>query len=379
MYWSGDDGQHWNSLQRNLPVTSVRDIDVHGDDLVVATHGRSFWILDDIAPLRQQAAARQAKESFLYAPSPAVRVDNDAFLGTPLPPEEPQAKNPPDGAILDYVLAHDAQKVQLRIYDASHKLLRQFSSGETPKGWPSTLPIAERWFPVPQVLARSKGEHRFVWDLAAGSSGLSTGDDDEDDAGAPPGPRVVPGVYTVELIVDGKTEVQPLTITMDPRGTSTTENLNAQFALGQRVYTDAQRTRRAMAEIQSVSSELTKLQGSGPREPEVQAELAKAQRRLREVTAGIESGDTGSAMGLSATSSGLGAVLRVIESGHRAVPASSVEAYDTLKGAADRRTAEWAEFKTKELPALNQRLQHAGQKPIQVGAIEEAVSFAMTR
>ena len=232
---------------------------------------------------------------------------------------------------------------------------------------------------MPQVLARSKGEHRFVWDLAAGSSGLSTGDDDEDDAGAPPGPRVVPGVYTVELIVDGKTEVQPLTITMDPRGTSTTENLNAQFALGQRVYTDAQRTRRAMAEIQSVSSELTKLQGSGPREPEVQAELAKAQRRLHEVTAGIESGDTGSAMGLSATSSGLGAVLRVIESGHRAVPASSVEAYDTLKGAADRRTAEWAEFKTKELPALNQRLQHAGQKPIQVGAIEEAVSFAMTR
>ena len=150
MYTSADEGAHWRSLQRNLPVTSVRDIDVHGDDLVIATHGRGFWILDSIALLRQGTEAGRAKGAYLYAPSTAMRVDNDSFLGTPLPPEEPQAKNPPDGAVIDYVLKAPAEKVQLRLYDAKRTLLRRYSSGEVAKGWPSTLPIAERWFPAPQ-------------------------------------------------------------------------------------------------------------------------------------------------------------------------------------------------------------------------------------
>ena len=104
IYVSFDDGDHWQPLQLNLPVTSVRDITIHGDDLVIATYGRSFWILDDITPLRQMSAQAPAASARLYKPATAVRVDNDVFLGTPLPPEEPTAKNPPDGAIIDYYL-----------------------------------------------------------------------------------------------------------------------------------------------------------------------------------------------------------------------------------------------------------------------------------
>ncbi len=379
MYWSLDEGSHWSSLQRNLPVTSVRDIDVHGDDLVIATHGRSFWILDDIAPLRQRAEAERAKAAFLYAPAAAVRVDNDSFLGTPLPPEEPQAKNPPDGAIIDYLLKAPAQNVHMRIYDSEHKLLRQFSSGETPKGWPSTLPIAERWFPALQILAKSEGEHRFVWDLAAGGSGMATGDDDEDDAGAPPGPRVPPGVYTVELTVDGKTLQQSLAISMDPRDGASTSDLKAQFHLGQDVYTDAQRSRKALAEIQSVTSELKKLQGSGTQKAEVIGAISSALARVGEITAGQRGPGRQDSLGLTASSSGLGAVLRVVESGHRQAPASSLEAHALLKKATDDSVAEWTEFKARDLRRLNERLQHSGEQPVQVGAIEEAVSFVMTR
>ncbi len=110
VYVSFDDGNHWQSLQLNLPASSVRDLNIHGDDLVIATHGRSFWILDDITPLRHADAAVQAANAWLYKPEIAVRVDNDLFLGTPLPPEEPTAKNPPDGAILDYYLKSPARQ-----------------------------------------------------------------------------------------------------------------------------------------------------------------------------------------------------------------------------------------------------------------------------
>ncbi len=379
VYWSAKEGMEWRSLQRNLPATSVRDIDVHGDDLVIATHGRSFWILDDIGPLRQRAEAERARTAFLYAPSTAVRVDNDSFLGTPLPPEEPQAKNPPQGAVIDYVLRSSAKMVRLRILDSEHRLVRQFSSGETPKGWPSTLPIAERWFPAPKVLERSAGEHRFVWDLAAGGSALDTGDDDEDDAGAPPGPRVPPGVYTVEVVVDGESFRQNLTVTMDPRDGASKSDLEAQFHLGQQVYTDALRSRKALAEIQSVTSELKHLQAPAAGGSDVRPDVEKALAQITEVAEGGASPGDERRLGLSAASSGLGAVLRVVESGHRSTPSSSVEAYALVKQATDQRVEGWTKFKARELRQLNEKLKHAGRQPVSVGAIEEAVDFVMTR
>ena len=118
---SWDDGDHWQSLQLNLPVTGVRDLTIHGDDLVIATFGRAFWILDDITPLRQALQARTAGGPWLYRPATAVRIDNDSFTGTPPPPEEPTAENPPSGAMIDYFLSSPASSVRLEIFDAQRK------------------------------------------------------------------------------------------------------------------------------------------------------------------------------------------------------------------------------------------------------------------
>jgi photosystem II stability/assembly factor-like uncharacterized protein len=128
VYVSWDDGDHWQSLQLNLPVSSVRDLTIHGDDLVIATHGRSFWILDNIAPLRQALEARKDGGPWLYRPATAVRVDNDFFTGTPLPPEEPTAQNPPNGAVIDYFLPSAASAIRLEVFDAQQNLIRKFSS-----------------------------------------------------------------------------------------------------------------------------------------------------------------------------------------------------------------------------------------------------------
>ena len=134
VYVSFDDGEHWQSLQLNLPVSSVRDLAIHGDDLVVATHGRSFWILDDITPLRQALEAGKAKGRGFIIPAAAFRIDNDSFPGTPLPPEEPTAENPPNGAVIDYFLKSAASNVKLEIFDAQQKLVRKFSSEDQRSG-----------------------------------------------------------------------------------------------------------------------------------------------------------------------------------------------------------------------------------------------------
>ncbi|HET7348574.1 MAG TPA: hypothetical protein VFJ10_14655, partial [Acidobacteriaceae bacterium] len=236
IYASFDAGGHWQPLQLNLPVSSVRDINIHGDDLIVATHGRSFWVLDDITPLRQAARVGGA-HAYLYAPETAVRVDNDNFLGTPLPPEEPQAENPANGAILDYYLADPASNVTLQIVDAQGRVIRHYSSAEKHPAARPLLPIAERWFPKPPVLATSAGEHRFVWDLSAGGSSAGLGDEEANDASGPPaGPRVPPGTYTVRLNVDGTTVERPLRVTMDPRSAATQDVLAAQYAMAQQIY-----------------------------------------------------------------------------------------------------------------------------------------------
>ncbi len=192
VYVSFDDGDHWQRLQLNLPATSVRDITIHGDDLAIATYGRSFWILDDITLLRQvnpQAAAGAQ----LYKPATAIRVDNDVFLGSPLPPEEPVARNPPDGAIVDYYLPAAAKSVTLEIFDSSGKLMRRYVGGAMKEQPHPPMAIAERWLPKPVVLEKTAGAHRFIWDLRWGTSGPNPETEDEEGFGAPRGPRATAG------------------------------------------------------------------------------------------------------------------------------------------------------------------------------------------
>ena len=273
VYVSFDDGDHWQSLQLNLPVTGVRDLTIHGDDLVIATYGRSFWILDNITPLRQVQTldASRAKVPWLYRPATAVRVDNDSFSGTPLPPEEPAAENPPNGAMIDYFLPSPPHTVLLEVFDAEQNLVRRFSSEarSSEEHVPSKylpLPVAERWLTKPESLEKTPGMHRFVWNLTWGSSGGPT-DDEDADYHRPSGPKVVPGIYRVRLTVDGQTQSQPLTVVMDPRSPATPETLAQQLRLGQQIFAETTEPRRALAEIVSFQKQLADIQKKLEQEP----------------------------------------------------------------------------------------------------------------
>jgi photosystem II stability/assembly factor-like uncharacterized protein len=380
IYVSFDAGDRWQSLQHNLPVTSVRDMTIHGSDLVVATHGRSFWILDDIAPLRQTAWVNATKP-YLYAPPTAVRVDNDDFLGTPLPPEEPQANNPPDGAIVDYYLGGNTGRISLQILDEKGRVLRHFSSTDKHTIRRPLLPIAERWFPAPQTLEASSGEHRFIWDLSAGGSGTDVDGEDIDAASMPPGPRVPPGTYTLRLSVDGTSMERPVHVTMDSRSATTTEVLDQQFALAESIYLETRTSRKAMAELESVESQLNELQSRNNNPADLQRELRSALAQLQAIKNGEEadSNPPGKQIGLADANTGLGVALRVVESGDRPAPAQAIVIFAQMKSAAHRQIAAWRHFKGSELANVNAALQRAHQAPLQIAAIEEQVHYAMTR
>ncbi|MGB7546530.1 MAG: hypothetical protein WBM14_02165 [Terracidiphilus sp.] len=382
IYVSFNAGDNWQPMNLNLPVTSMRDMTLNGSDLVVATHGRSFWVLDDIAPLRQAVAAQRA-QAWLYAPPPAVRVDNDSFVGSPMPPEEPQANNPPNGAIVDYYLHGDATKVTLQILDAEGRVLRHFSSKDKTDIKRPLLPIAERWFPKPQVLGTSEGEHRFLWNLAAGGSGTGMEDDDDDAAAVPTGPRLPPGNYTLRLTVDGVAMDRPLRVTMDPRVSATAQVLDQQFTLADSIYVQMLSSRKAMAELESVESQLKKLDTNGESNP---PDLAQA---IHSALAGLQKikggGDRDreekdkAVPGLAEANAGLGVALRMVESGHRAAPAQALAIFDEMSKASRAQIAAWQRFKAAELGDVNAALLRASRKPLQIAAIEEQVHYAMTR
>ena len=245
VYVSFNDGDLWQPLRFNLPATSVRDIVIHGDDLVAATHGRGFWILDDITPLRQAASAEAAAVAYLYAPRVAFRVRRDQNTDTPLPPEEPAAKNPPDGAVIDFWLK-DAPRgsVTLEFLSPSGAVLRRFSSTDaispTPAELAKQMTVPLFWARIPKPLPAQTGTHRFVWDLH-----MAPPDSIEHDfpisaipgdtPRQPQGPLVVPGSYTVRLTVNGRSYERPLTIEMDPRLRVSASALEAEFTLASRL------------------------------------------------------------------------------------------------------------------------------------------------
>jgi photosystem II stability/assembly factor-like uncharacterized protein len=360
VYVSFDDGDHWQSLQLNLPVTSVRDLTIHGDDLVIATHGRSFWILDNITPLRQTREAARANRPFLFRPAVTTRVDNDSFVGTPLPPEEPTANNPPSGAMIDYYLNAPAKEVKLEIFDSQQNLVRGFSSGNQVPARHAPVPIAERWLRNPEPPQTTAGMHRFVWDLVWGGSG-GPDTDAEADYTTPIGPKIVPGTYQVRLTVDGSSQSQPLKIVMDPRSSATAAVLTQQFQLGKRIYGEAMKAQRALAEIGSIQKRVTEqLQGAGARDRQLAATLTSAQATLNRIVAGTDR-MADQRPGLAAAYKNLASALRVVESGDRETPAQAIAVYEQSSRNIQQYLREWNDFQSKQLPELNQRLHGASQ------------------
>ncbi len=358
IYVSFDDGNHWQSLQLNLPVTSVRDVAIHNDDLIVATHGRSFWILDDITPLRQAHHTEQAGAAWLYRPATAFRIDNDAFLGTPIPPEEPTAENPPNGAIIDYFLKAPAESVKLEIVDAKRDLHRTFSADEKEQQRPP-LPIADRWFPKPQHLEKLPGMHRFVWNLAWGTNADA---DNESEQGSLRGPRAVPGTYEVRLTVDDKIWTQPLSIVMDPRSTATAQELEQQLKFGEQIYTEALQCQRVIREIGSVQKQIADLQPQLAEHPDLKGNTEQITMRIRAILSGEEKEPH--TTGLETANAGLGAALRVVQSGDRTVPAQALEIHKFASAAMSGGVEEWEVLKNGQLVRLNEELTKAGLAPI---------------
>ncbi len=247
VYVSFDDGARWQPLQLNLPVTSVRDLVIHDDDLVIGTHGRSFWILDNISPLRQMSDRISADTAYLFRPAPAIRINNDGFSGTPVPPDEPQAQNAPAGAYIDYYLSHDASDVSLTILNAQGKVIRRFTAKDKAAPIPSNLPIAARWLQASPVLSGKAGMHRWVWDLRYGRGADIVAGGDDDDAPPAPGPFVLPGSYQVKLAAGGKEFIEKFNVKMDPRSVATPAELNQQFRWASEVYTTLTEADKAIA------------------------------------------------------------------------------------------------------------------------------------
>lgn len=376
VYVSFDEGDHWQSLQLNLPVTSVYDLVIHGDDLVVATHGRSFWILDDVTPLRQMADAAQAS-AWLYRPGMAMRVDNDQFPGTPLPPEEPAAENPPNGAMIDYYLKTAASQVKIEIFDSQHTLISHFSSGELKQPKRGLVPIADRWFPKPQMVENTPGMHRFVWNLSWWPSGDESADLDDDDHYVLHGPRVTAGNYEVRFTVDGQTSSQPLVVAMDPRCAGTPDELKHQFELGREIFVEALHGRRAEAEVASVKKQfadlLPKLDAQGGA---IRESVLKLQTEIAQIGGGNPAAKV---LGLQDANSGVTAALRVVASSDRAIPSQAIDVYEEYDRVLKARIDDWAKLKSGSIAQLNEQLKQKNLAPIPIAEIEAEVEYLMTR
>jgi photosystem II stability/assembly factor-like uncharacterized protein len=241
VYVSFDDGDHWQPLQQNLPVTSIRDIDVHGNDVVLGTHGRGFWIMDDVAPLRAAADARPVLP-ILYPPSIAIRERPAGFTGTPMPKDEPLAPNPPAGAYIDYVLpANVTGPVTLQIFDGNREPVRKYSSDDAaPVADPAKLRTGPEGFTAPSTLKTTPGMHRFVWPLRfrafAGEHAYADG------------VWVPPGTYSVVLTAATQKLEQPLVVAPDPRVALPQSAYEAQFRLAREVEVAQVAVAKALAD-----------------------------------------------------------------------------------------------------------------------------------
>ena len=282
VYVSFDRGDHWQSLQLNLPTTVVSDLTVKDNDIAISTYGRGFWILDDISPLRQAKAALASNaNAFLFRPSPASRMRWDNTQDTPLPPEMVVGENPLEGAVIDYYLPSAANgTVTLTISDAAGAVVREYSSVAPPADT-TMANVPEYWLMPPAVLPTSAGMHRFAWDLRYpdpptlnyGYSGTPLDYREYTLSwhaipGKTPrttllGPMALPGNYTVKLTVNGQTFTQPLTVVQDPRVTVSPTALAAQFKLQQRMVAGLGATYQAMTYIQKVRAALAQAGAAG--------------------------------------------------------------------------------------------------------------------
>jgi photosystem II stability/assembly factor-like uncharacterized protein len=268
VYFSIDDGDSWQSLRLNMPATSIRDLTIKDDDLVVGTHGRGFWILDDITPLRQIDATTGDRDVVLFKPQQAWRVRWNLNTDTPLPPEEPAGRNPPDGAVINYYLKAKASgPITLEILDAAGQLVRKYSTDDPVEPLKDEGNVPAYWIRPTIVLSNEAGMHRFVWDLhyprpQGMQAAFPIAAVYRNTARAPHGVWAQPGQYTARLTVDGKTLTQPLVVKMDPRVKTLPTVLQQQFSVSKRLADALDASAKAIEEIRSARERVKQRAGS---------------------------------------------------------------------------------------------------------------------
>ncbi len=366
MYMSFDDGAQWQSLQQNLPMTSVRDIDIHGDDLVLATHGRGFWIMDDTSALRQVAAVR-IDATTLFKPAVAIRARPSGFTGTPLPKDEPTAANPPDGAIIDYALPPSVEgPVTLTVHDAQDHLVRSFSSAdEVTVPDPDTLGYAPEWAPVPMRLSETAGMHRFVWDLRYTSPALP------ESRGRPrPGVWAPPGNYRITLTVGGKSYEQPLQLLPDPRVKVSDAALQREFELARKVEDAAVRNATASAEATRLLEALDVRVANA--DGKLTAQMGELMAKTEDLSGVILHPDPRNSMGspprrtdsLRALSMKLDNLAQAVDGADADPSVDALTSYDSLLQTLEATLEAWQQLQQDELAALDGQLKAAGEKPV---------------
>ncbi len=365
MFVSFDDGGHWMPLQLNLPVTPIHDLVAHGDDLVAATHGRSFWILDDLSPLRQFDGNLAAADVHLYTPQIALRT----HIGHSNPRGRPVGENPPDGAILYYYLKaapkekeKEKEEVTLEIRDAQGKLVRKYTSREkreteAPPEWPEQEKPEER-------LPAEAGMNRFVWNLryegATRIPGYFTGEYDE----GLRGPLALPGKYTVRLTAAGKTVEAPLEVRLDPRVTTPQADLEKQFELRRNIQTRLTEISDTVNQIRDLRAQLQalrkRLAGQAPGASS-RSSLATAAEELTKKITAVE--EELIQVKLKSSQDSLNYPLKVdgklaqlaslVESADTAPTKQSYDLFDVLSGQVEAQVARWRDIAAKDVPAFN--------------------------
>jgi hypothetical protein len=389
---SFDDGERWQPLQLNLPVTSIRDLVVKDDDLVVATHGRSFWVLDDITPLRQFDAASGNADVHLFKPAVAVRVRTNENRDTPLPPETPVGENPPAGAVIDYSLGSEPPgDVVLEIRDGAGTLVRRFSSGDQtsdtrPRKADEATAFARYWLQVPPPLPTRVGMNRFVWDLrypkppALVYEYAISATPGTDPPAQPEGPLVLPGVYQVTLTVAGHSHTAPLTVKQDPRVkvplASLSEQLSFQMALGDGM----KRSYDALEQIRDVRRQLSEIGSRLERDPDGKPMLAGV-RALDERARTLQGRDpraadpdagfalaAGSGPASLATLNATFAALATIAGGADAAPTLPArEMFREQRRHLGTQLGAWSLITSSQIPDLNRTLRDRGLPAITIG------------
>ncbi|MFZ0819879.1 MAG: hypothetical protein WAM91_07405 [Candidatus Acidiferrales bacterium] len=400
VYVSFDDGENWQSLQQNLPRSSARDFVIHGDDLIVATNGRGFWVLDNISALREIAKMDAVPDAIVFKPQTAIRRRTGGGGGTPLPYGSAETDNPPNGAMIDYYLKSAAAgPVTLEILDKDGKTVRSYSSPEAGaggggggrrggggggRGGGANIPAY--WNRPAETLSGAAGMHRWVWDVhyaaAPGAGGGGRGGGGGGGFGGGGGNWALPGSYTVKLTANGKSVTAPLMVKTDPHVKVLQADLERQYDAAQQVAAVQTKVAQVRGEVTSVRAQVATLLKQAAGNSALVDALNALDAKAAEI-GGVTQAGTPQSSGVTGPSSDvsslmfvggeLGQVSGAVEGVDAAPSMQVMNAFASAQKLAAAAMAKWSGVKAKELAAVNAQLKQAGMQAI---SIENAPSPA---